>query len=205
MPRQSEQHGTRDRILIAAATMLGEDPTARLSVRGVAERAGVSTGSLRHFFPTQRLLIDTVVAGLDTVEIPDDPIHDTKRAPTDRLLACLRLVLEQVGTGERARAHMRRIFEAYILSSPTGDEAVAYLALERLGRRRIERWLAVLADEGAIATGDVGSGARFLLTVLNGLLTERALPAEPLHPDVEEHTLRIAVHAVIPDAPVTIR
>lgn len=199
MQPQPVQQATRDRILIAAATMLGEDPTARLSVRGVAERAGVSTGSLRHFFPTQRLLIDTVVAGLDAIEIPDDPIHDTERPPTDRLLACLHLVLEQIGTGERARAHMRRMYGAYIASSPTGDETLVHRALERLGRRRIERWLTALADEGAMPAADVGSRARFLVTVLNGLFTERALPVEAVQPEHEQDTLRIAVQAVVSD------
>lgn len=103
MSDRSTQRDTRDRILIAAATMLGEDPTARLSVRGVAARAGVSTGSLRHFFPTQRELVETVVAGLYDIEIPDDPIYDTERTPADRLVACLRLLLAEFGAGDRAR------------------------------------------------------------------------------------------------------
>lgn len=51
MDAETKEPGTRDKILIAAATMLGENPTARLSVRAVAARAQVSTGSLRHFFP----------------------------------------------------------------------------------------------------------------------------------------------------------
>lgn len=196
MPDHEAQEGTRDRILIAAATMLGEDPTARLSVRGVAARAGVSTGSLRHFFPTQRILIDTVVAGIDVVEIPDDPIHDTTRTPADRLLACMRLMLDQVGVGERARAHWRRSYEAYLASSPTDDETHAYLVLERLGRRRIEQWLTVLTDEGAIPAGDVEGRARFLATVLTGLSTERAFPADAARIDAETRILRMAVHAV---------
>lgn len=203
MPDPSAQEGTRDRILIAAATMLGEDPTARLSVRGVAARAGVSAGSLRHFFPTQRELIDTVVAGIDAVEIADDPIHDTALPPAERLLACLLLMLEQVGVGERARAHWRRSYEAYVASSPTDDEAHAYLALERLGRRRIERWLTVLIDEGAMPAGDVEGRARFLVTVLTGLSAERAFPVDDAaRLDVEKRTLRRAVHtaAVAPDA-----
>jgi len=50
----AETRSSRDRILIAAAGMIGEDPAARLSVRAVAARAGVSTGSLRFHFPTQR-------------------------------------------------------------------------------------------------------------------------------------------------------
>jgi len=80
-----EAPSTRQRILIAAATMLGENPTARLSVRAVAARAGVSTGSLRHFFPTQRALIDTVVAGLYDLELPEDPMSDRSmpEAPVD--------------------------------------------------------------------------------------------------------------------------
>ena len=37
---ESTTGNTRQRILIAAATMLGEDPTPRLSARQVAARAG---------------------------------------------------------------------------------------------------------------------------------------------------------------------
>lgn len=194
-----EQRGTRDKILIAAATMLGEDPVARLSVRGVAARAGVSTGSLRYFFPTQRELIDTVVAGLSEVEIPDDPIHDTDRTPAERLIACLELMLEQVGTGERARSYWRRIYEVHLTSSPTDDQVTAQHALERLGHRHIERWLTDLIDEGAMPKGDVEGRARFLATVLNGLYTERALATDAVRFEFEADTLRRAVDAVWTD------
>ncbi|GII81816.1 hypothetical protein Sru01_67980 [Sphaerisporangium rufum] len=187
---------TRDRILIAAATMLGEDPTARLSVRGVAARAGVSMGSLRHFFPTQRELIDTVVAGLYDVDIPDDPILDTERPAVDRLVDCLRLSLSTVGTGSRAREYWRAIHETYIASDPSDDQVTTFRSLERLGLHRIERWLAVLAGEGAVPADDVERRARFLATVLNGLLTERALPADAGRLRFETDTLRMAAEAV---------
>ena len=36
MSSRPEEPGTRDKILIAAATMLSENPTARLSVRAIA-------------------------------------------------------------------------------------------------------------------------------------------------------------------------
>lgn len=188
--------GTRDRILIAAATMLGEDPTARLSVRAVAARAQVSTGSLRHFFPTQRALIDTVIAALYDVDIPDDPIHDHTRTPAERLIAALRLMLAQVGTGDRARRHWGALHEAYVASTPSDDAAATFLALERMGRHRIERWLTTLIDEGAIPGGAVEQRARFLATVLDGLVARRALPAEALQVEIETETLRIAVRAV---------
>lgn len=188
--------GTRDKILIAAATMLGEDPTARLSVRAVAARAQVSTGSLRHFFPTQRSLLDTVVAGIYDVDLPDDPIDDHARTPSERLIAGLRLMLAHVGAGDRARQHWGALYEAYVASTPSDDEAATYLALERMGRHRIERWLATLIEEGAIPAGEVEQRARFLTTVVSGLMTERALPAEGVQVESEAAALRLAVHAV---------
>ncbi|MBG6238270.1 AcrR family transcriptional regulator [Mycetocola sp. CAN_C7] len=196
MSVKSKDPGTRDKILIAAATMLGENPTARLSVRAVAARAHVSTGSLRHFFPTQRALIDTVVAGIYDVEIPDDPIHDHALAPTERLIACLRLILAQVGAGGRAREQWGALYETYVASTPSDDEAATYLALERMGRHRVERWLTTLIEEGAIPAGEVEQRARFLATVISGLMTERALPAEAVRVETETETLRLAVHAV---------
>ncbi|GAA3416683.1 TetR/AcrR family transcriptional regulator [Streptosporangium vulgare] len=197
MTDRPPKRDTRDRILIAAATMLGEDPGARLSVRGVAARAGVSMGSLRHFFPTQRELVDTVVAGIYDIDIPDDPILDTERAPAERLVACLRQLLSQVGTGGRAREYWRAIHETYIASDPTDDQVITYRSLERLGLHRIERWLTVLADEGAIPANDVERCARFLTTVLNGLLVERALPAAASRLEFETDTLRMAADAVM--------
>jgi AcrR family transcriptional regulator len=201
MTARSEEPGTRDKILIAAATMLGENPTARLSVRAVAARAQVSTGSLRHFFPTQRQLIDTVIAGLYELDIPDDPIHDHSRTPSGRLLAGLQLLLAQVGAGDSARQQWAALYDAYVASPPTDDEAATYFALERLGRQRIERWLTTLAEEGAIPPGDIAQRARFLMTVLNGLMTERALPADALQVETETETLRMAVRAAT-SAPV---
>ena len=197
MAEQPAGATTRDKILIAAATMLGEDPTARLSVRAVAARAGVSTGSLRHFFPTQTELVETVVAGLYDLDIPDDPIHEPGRPPEERLLACLQQMLAQVGTGERARLHWRRLYEAYVAPIPTEDQAAMYVALERVGLRRIERWLNVLVEEGAIPADGIERRARFLVAVLDGLLTGRALPGDTLRLTFETDTLGVAVQAVM--------
>lgn len=198
MDDASTEPGTRDKILIAAATMLGENPTARLSVRAVAARARVSTGSLRHFFPTQRDLIDTVVAGMYDVDIPDDPINDRTLPPTERLIACLRLILAQVGAGDRARQQWGALYEAYVASTPSDDKAATYFALERMGRHRIGRWLTALVEEGAIPAGSIDRRARFLATMITGLMTERALPTESVCESVEAETetLQLAVHAV---------
>ncbi|MFJ2541457.1 TetR/AcrR family transcriptional regulator [Microbacterium sp. NPDC087589] len=196
MDVEPKETGTRSKILIAAATMLGENPTARLSVRAVAARAQVSTGSLRHFFPTQRELVETVVAAMYDLQIPDDPINDHSLSPEERLVACLQLLLFHVGVGDRARQQWASLYEAYVATAPSEDEAAVYLALDRMGRHRIEQWLTTLVDEGATPGGELEARARFLATVTSGIATERALPSETVRVDSENATLRLAVHAV---------
>lgn len=195
------QPGTRERILIAAATMLGEDPTARLSVRAVAARAQVSTGSLRHFFPTQRELIDTVIAAIHDVDLPDDPIENRSESAEQRLVDCLRLMLSVVGVGEQARQRFAAIYETYVAAPVSDDQVTTFTALERLDRHRIARWLQTLIDEGAMPPGAVEDRARFLSTVLTGLMTERALPTDATRLEAEARTLRRAVQAVLTDDP----
>ena len=195
----SQELDTRSKILIAAATMLGEDPTARLSVRAVAARAGVSTGSLRHFFPTQQALIDTVVAGMQTLDLPEDPMADTSRGPAERLQACLHMLLAAVGAGEEARRHWTALHNAYVASPPPEDSTHVFLALERLAVDRVQRWLFALQEEGVLGAGDLEAPARFLLTVVNGLAFERALPGACARIGFEANTLKTAVSAVLSD------
>lgn len=196
-------HGSREKILIAAATMLGEDPTARLSVRAVAARAGVSTGSLRHFFPTQQELLDTVMAGLYDIEFPEDPIQDTTKAAGERLVACLRMALSHSGTGKKARDMWTSVHEAYVQSQPSAGATETYLALERVGHRRIEKWLMILTEEGSIPVGDNEQRARFLGTVLTGLSVERVLPADGARPGHETDTLHMAAQCIMSNHPST--
>lgn len=192
---------TRSKILIAAATMLAEDPTARLSVRSVAAKAGVSTGSLRHFFPTQQVLLDTVIEGLQTLDVPDDPMADATKGPAERLQACLRLLLSAVGTGAGARQNWIALHDTYVASPAPEESAQTFLAMERLAVSRVDRWLAQLHDEGVLADGDREQQARFLLSVANGLSLERAFPGARTRLGFETSSLRLAVSAVLrPDA-----
>ncbi|MFI7016614.1 TetR/AcrR family transcriptional regulator [Streptomyces sp. NPDC050164] len=188
---------SRDKVLKAAMEMFGEDPGARLSVRAVAARAGVSTGSLRYHFPTQRALQDAVLAGIYDVVAPDDRIHERSVPARDRLVDCLRQVLAPAGVGEQARTAWRQIHQAFIEPEPTEENRAAYLAIEREGQRRIEYWLTILTNEGALAQGDNTRRARFLLTVLNGLSIERALPSDESILTAETETLYTAVDCVL--------
>ncbi|MEU9885607.1 TetR/AcrR family transcriptional regulator [Sphaerisporangium sp. NPDC051011] len=198
---ENESRSSRDRILIAAATMLGENPAAQLSVRAVAARAGVSTGSLRYHFPTQRVLLDTVLAGIYDLVAPGDPIHDRSIPARDRLVECLRQVLAPVEVGERAREAWRKTYESFLASEPTSAAREAHFAMARQAQQRVEYWLSALADEGALPDGDITRRARFLNTVLNGLSIERALPTKESVLQSETDTLYMAVDSVLSPPP----
>lgn len=195
-PKQS----SRDKILIAAATMIGENPAARLSVRAVAARAGVNTGSLRHHFPTQRDLYDAVLAGIYSIVVPDEAMRDTTRDPQVRLVETLRHAIDLTGLGPTARETWRATFASFIDGEPSEDARIAYLALERAGRRRFETVLDALTDEGALPAGDNAARARLLSTVVNGMSIERALPAEEGHIAFETQTLTAVVAGIFTPA-----
>ncbi len=196
---------TRSRILSAAAAMLAENPAARLSVRAVAQRAGVSTGSLRHFFPTQRDLIDAVVAGIASLQVEeslDGVLHDTDRPAVDRLVDCLRAALSDALADDAARERWRSTL-AVPEPTRTDDVAAPALALEQLGLRRIAGWVTTLHAESAGDSDarsllfDADTGARFLATVLTGLVTEHLLPGSLSRVAFHDSTLRIAATAVL--------
>ncbi|GAB3475011.1 TetR/AcrR family transcriptional regulator [Nocardiopsis coralliicola] len=201
MTDSADALSSRDKVLLAAIQMIAESPGAKLSVRAVAGRAGVSTGSLRYHFPTQRALQDEVLTRLYDVVVPDDRIHEQGIPARDRLAGCLRSVLAPAGVGEEARAAQRILYEKFIAPEATEQLRATYLAMEREGQRRVEYWLAVLVDESALAPGDNARRARFLNTVLNGLALERALPAADSLLQAETATLYTAVDAVLAEGP----
>ncbi|BBX19878.1 TetR family transcriptional regulator [Mycolicibacterium duvalii] len=188
---------TRERILKAAAEMLADDVTTRLSVRAVAARAGVSVGSLRFHFPTQRALQDELLTRIYRHLAPDDPILDRSRPARDRLVDCLRQVLASAGVGEEARKAWGAAYDAFIAPEPDDKVRTAYLAFERAAAGRIEYWLGVLADEHALPRDDLSRNVTFLNTVLNGLSVARALPSGESVLHAETETLYMAVDAVL--------
>lgn len=191
------RQSSRDRILIAAATMVSENPAERPSVRAVATRAGVSTGSLRHHFPTQRALMDAVLAGIYAHIAPGEPIHDTALPARERLVDCLRQILAHAGTGREARKALRRTYETFIAPEPTEEARRTYLVVEGQMQHRVEHWLSVLVEEGALTEGDNARRAKFLLTVVNGVTLERALPGTESLLESEAATLFAAVDSVL--------
>lgn len=198
-----EGKSTRERILAAAAEIIAEEGmTANLSVRAVASRVGVSTGSLRHHFPTQQMLRDEVMHRVYDWVLAGTDIRNSAIPARDRLVGCLRQVLAMAGAGAEARTAMNTVTTTFIAVEQTEQVRESYLAMQRDGQRRVEEWLRVLADEGALAeTSRIPQLARFLGTVLDGLALERALPGEDSLAQLETETLYVSVDAVLSSWP----
>jgi AcrR family transcriptional regulator len=177
--------------------MIREDPGTSLSVRAVAARAGVSVGSLRHFFPTQRLLLDTVLTRIYEEALPDGRIHDQSVPARDRLVECLRHILAPIGIGDQARLVWASIFTQFIAPTATAETRSNHLVMAREAQRRIEFWLTVLANEGAMTGGDTSRQARFLLTLISGMSIERAMLTDESVLKAETDSLYMAVDAIL--------
>jgi AcrR family transcriptional regulator len=59
-PRQARSRARLAQILAAADAILAEDGVEALTVRGIAERAGVPVGTLYQFFPDKGSVVDAV-------------------------------------------------------------------------------------------------------------------------------------------------
>jgi AcrR family transcriptional regulator len=195
--RPPEGLGSRDKILWAAATMLGENPATPPSVRAIAARAGVSTGALQHHFRTQRELMDEVLVLIYDAVLPDDRLRDSSIPARDRLVGSLQRLLTLTVDGMDAREVWITAFDRYVRQIPSESDRDEYLASERELRRRIEYCLTVLQEDGSLAPGDNARRARFLHTVVNGLSIAHAFPAEPSLLQEELDVLRLAADYVL--------
>lgn len=196
-PPPPEGLKSRDRILWAASTMLGEGAGAALSVRAVAERARVSTGSLRHHFPTQRALIEAMLKVVFDLVLPDEGFRDATVPPRERLLGCVQSLLVPPESTRGAREAWLTVHDRYIASEPTQAMRAEYQAMQREVTRRVEGCLDVLVEEGALAVGDTARRARFLLTLANGVSIEQVLPSEDARIAGELDVLRTGVDLVL--------
>lgn len=192
---------TRRRIIDAAGELARAGGGTRVTVRAVALRAGIGVGTLRYHFPTQRELLDAVLSSIYEEAMPDDRIRDVSVPPRERLRERLHQVLFPVGLDDRAREVWAELFHAFIDPAAPSDSRAGYLDLSRQSLRRIESWLSILTEEGAIAVGDNSARARFLMTVLNGLAVERALPSDRAALPAEIEVLEAAIDHLITPRP----
>lgn len=102
-PKQARSQATYDSILEAAEQMLEREGADGLNTNRIAERAGVSIGTLYQYFPDKAAIL--LATARRSLARPEDEISDPPKA---LIVALVRTLEELMGRGGAARAGRRR-------------------------------------------------------------------------------------------------
>jgi AcrR family transcriptional regulator len=119
-PRQQRSATTFEAIVEAAARILAEDGPRRLTTNRIAERAGVSVGSLYQYFPNRLAIVRALVEReLERAERTRPPaLADPTRPLAERIRAAVDWHLDVHGAG----APFARALDAMLSSAMPADE-----------------------------------------------------------------------------------
>lgn len=164
LPRQERSAATVEAILIAGAQILERDGLAGYTTNAVAERAGVSIGSLYQYFPNKQAL---------TVALLQRSAHELEARLTHRLEEIegspfeegLRALIEAGVDHQLARPALERILDYEERNLPLGEPSWDD---DRSAREIVKRFLAthfpsLAMNELDIVAADIQGIARTLI------------------------------------------
>ncbi|OLT45236.1 hypothetical protein BJF85_02330 [Saccharomonospora sp. CUA-673] len=172
----------RDDIVAAAKELATEHGLRAVSVRAVAARAGVGASTLRHYFPTQRALFDATADATFDEQLSDLRIRDRRVSPARRLVECLRQFVPEGAQLEQWALSVSAV--AAVDADP--ERRRLWTQLTRRAHERVEAWLAVLAEEGALRDGDPARQTRLLLLGVDGMALRLLTAEDRADTDVDE-------------------
>jgi AcrR family transcriptional regulator len=142
--RRLKADDRRRQILETAFAMVAEKGFEGLRTRDVAERAGINSATLHHYFATKEALIEGVAAHLEAQYMTDRAPRPATEEDAPAALRALRQEFADVAFFRREHPTTWAVSREFMLRAPR-EEAVATLV-----RRLNERWCAgverVLAD-----------------------------------------------------------
>jgi AcrR family transcriptional regulator len=167
VPKLIDHDARRVELVEAAWRVILRDGAARVSVRAVAAEAGVSTGSLRHLFPTQAQLLRFTMERVTTTVRARILALPADLTGADR---ALRIALELVPVDAERRAEME--VNLALVAAAATDPGLAMVRDEAFAglRYACERILSLLDDDGQLAAGlDPAVEAARLHALIDGL------------------------------------
>jgi AcrR family transcriptional regulator len=164
----TERASTRDRIVDAALRLFSERGTTGVSVREVADAAGVTVPGLYYHFASKADLIREVYRAHGVTE-GWDPEHDFVPPPAgpvvDRIVAQAEREFERMRANREFLRHMQR-------EDVLGDDDARAVGKELAAEWRA-RWSEVLAGSDDLApSADVAVAADVIATFLWGLFVQ---------------------------------
>jgi len=172
-PRQSRSQTTVDAILDATARVLIERGHAATNTNLVAERAGVSVGSLYQYFPNKLALINALHAR-HARDMTESLEKTFKPRTGENLRAALTRVVEAIVAAHQVDADLHRALqqcEALGLPDDESDEAHAKIQLF------VRELLAAYREELAVA--DLNLAAFTMMHALHALVHAVVLDRPP--------------------------
>ncbi|MGH2363084.1 MAG: TetR/AcrR family transcriptional regulator [Chloroflexota bacterium] len=187
MPKTSTQHDTarRAQIVAAAAGCFARSGFAATTIPDIVRGAGLSTGSIYHYFSSKEQLFLAVVA--EYVAVYDEAFFaELQRpgAPLERLEAGFVHLQAELAAQSPARARI-----ALELWSRAHDVPDLRTWLAEARERRIAAMVSLLSElcaAGELSPTEVADGAARLMALADGLVVQRAcadfaaLPGTPL-------------------------
>ena len=151
-PKQERAQATVDAVIEAAARILIEDGYLPMSTNRVAERAGVSIGTLYQYFPNKDAIVEALVqriaeerisafgAMLSTLATAEMPLHDAVEVLLDATFAAMRVrpELSQRLIREAPRGGRLDLERAWVQRSTDLLRAVLYRRRERVRAGDVE-------------------------------------------------------------------
>lgn len=139
VPQQARSRALVEAILEAAIRILEEDGAARFTTKRVADRAGVSVGSLYQYFPNKLALLRELQAREehDTLSAIETLLTDETLVPAERMHNAIRYFFRSEADEADRRAAMNRAAGFYDAGDPGTREAAVrairtFLIAERL-------------------------------------------------------------------------
>lgn len=196
MVKRTSAEARREEIADAVLQVIRRDGIGAASVRTVADEAGLSTGSLRHFFGTQSELL------LFAMELVTRRVHERIAAIefTGDLRADARLLAEQFVPLDADRRGEMDVWQAFVVAART-DPALAEVR-DRTDREMYEgflRLVGALHDAGLLAPDtSVEVEAARLHALVDGLAAHgvnhpRRMDAERLRAVLDAHFAALLV------------
>lgn len=169
----------------------------RLTVRSVADAAGIGMGTLRHYFPTQKSLHEALILKVVDAETKNFDILDPQLPPSERLETC---VLQFLPAPDES-AHLLDIwFGMYRVGlDPQGAPfARQFLEVSTTSyRNRLREWLEVLAAEDHLDRSQIDDLVRYLSALISGACLEMVTPGAQMSLTDAQRVVRNAVRRVL--------
>lgn len=168
MPKIVDVHERRSELAAALWRVATRDGVAGVSVRSVAAEAGLSAGSLRHYFPSQAELVafsleavaERITARIARVPAGDDPVREAKAVLAE---------LMPLDADRRSEVEVWFAFLAHARSNPR-LQSLSDQIYDRL-HRRIRQSIGELSAAGRLRPGlDPAVETQRLYALLDGLL-----------------------------------